>query len=80
MKQILENIDSYINFSLRHILSLLDRDFASKTLGCFDKNYWHYKYKAFPNSMMQTYLYSLSSYLKYIKNNTKKSHLISPVL
>ncbi len=34
-------------------LSLLDRNSYSKTFGCFDKYYWHFKLKDFPSSSYQ---------------------------
>lgn len=38
---------------LPRILGLMDRDPASKTYGCCDRQYWHYKLIDFPNSRMQ---------------------------
>lgn len=35
------------------IISLLDRNKYSKTYGCFDKNYWHYRTADFFNSVSQ---------------------------
>lgn len=35
------------------ILTLLDRNQHSKTYGCFDRNYWHYKIIDFPSGMAQ---------------------------
>ncbi|CAD5968273.1 hypothetical protein PCC9214_03638 [Planktothrix tepida] len=35
------------------ILTLLDRNPHSRTYGCFDRNFWHYKIKDFANGRMQ---------------------------
>lgn len=35
------------------ILTLLDRNQHSKTYGCFDRNYWHYRIIDFPSGMSQ---------------------------
>jgi hypothetical protein len=35
------------------VLSLLDRDSFSRTYGCFDKSYWSFRDKDFPNSAAQ---------------------------
>ncbi len=35
------------------VLGLADRDAASPTFGCCDRNYWHYKVIDFPNARMQ---------------------------
>ena len=39
--------------NIPRILSLCDRNPFSKTFGCFDKNYWHFKTIDFPSSMYQ---------------------------
>ena len=39
--------------STRRALNLLDRDCFSKTFGCFDRYYWHFKTKDFPSSSYQ---------------------------
>ncbi|MBD3189775.1 MAG: hypothetical protein GF308_03985 [Candidatus Heimdallarchaeota archaeon] len=35
------------------LLAQLDRNKMSKTYGCFDRNYWHYKIVDFPSARMQ---------------------------
>ena len=39
--------------STERALNLLDRNCHSKTFGCFDKYYWHFKTKDFPSSSYQ---------------------------
>lgn len=47
------------------ILSLGDRDSRSKTFGCFDRYYWHYKIIDFPNARFQEVCLLLSLLFKY---------------
>lgn len=42
------------------LLSLEDRDFASETFGCFDRSYWAWKFKDFPDATLQRAVYPLS--------------------
>jgi hypothetical protein len=42
-----------VEFSLPRILGLCDRDAKSRTYGCCDRNYWHYKLIDFPNIRFQ---------------------------
>jgi len=52
----MQNIDIYKNIALSQvprILGLGDRDKNSRTYGCFDRYYWHYKLIDFPNSRFQ---------------------------
>ena len=39
--------------STNRVLNLLDRNSFSKTFGCFDKYYWHFKTKDFPSASYQ---------------------------
>ena len=39
--------------STDRVLNLLDRNSFSKTFGCFDKYYWHFKTKDFPSASCQ---------------------------
>ncbi|NJL22437.1 MAG: hypothetical protein HC895_19095 [Leptolyngbyaceae cyanobacterium SM1_3_5] len=43
----------YANAQLRRVLTQMDRDPNSPTFGCFDRNYWHYKIRDFPSSILQ---------------------------
>ena len=45
---------SYKN-QIEKILTLQDRNEFSKTYGCFDRNYWHYKTRDFPSAMSQEF-------------------------
>tara|TARA_B100000963_G_C22565878_1_gene643663 strand:+ start:1103 stop:1375 length:273 start_codon:yes stop_codon:yes gene_type:complete len=40
---------------LTEILSLQDKTPFSKIFDCFDRNYWHYKIRAFPSAMSQEF-------------------------
>lgn len=42
------------------ILTLLDRTPVSKTYGCFDRIYWHYRMIDFPCGMSQEFVYPLA--------------------
>src|SRR6056297_1239320 len=65
---------------IRRALSLLDRDFASTTFGCFDKSYWHYKRSSFPNAMMQNYAYSLAEFCRQMERHNEKSPFLPEFL
>lgn len=52
-----------INFILAQvprILSQQDRDPDSRTFGCFDRNYWHFKIRDFPSAVLQQSALSLA--------------------
>ena len=53
-------IEKHIKKNISKLLSLLDRNKYSKTYGCFDREYWHYKSKYFFNGMNQCYILSLA--------------------
>ncbi len=56
---------------LEKILSLQDRNQFSKTFGCFDRNYWHYKTRDFPSAMSQEFTLPLAfAYSTKFPNNT----------
>ncbi len=42
------------------IISLLDKNMYSKTYGCFDKNYWHYRAVDFPSGTAQCSVLALA--------------------
>ena len=44
------------------ILSHLDRDPCSKTRGSFDRLYWGWKLKDYPDATLQRLIYPLASY------------------
>jgi hypothetical protein len=61
---------NHINYEVSKILSLLDKNKLSKTFGCFDRNYWHYKIKDFPSGMSQEFTLVLALvYSVNYKNN-----------
>ena len=71
-----------INYEVSRILSLLDKNKLSKTYGCFDRNYWHYKIKDFPSGMSQEFTLVLAivynieySNSKFYKNNNIKEYI-----
>jgi len=45
---------------IARMLTLLDRNPVSKTFGCFDRNFWHYKIKDFPSGMSQEFVGALA--------------------
>lgn len=49
-----------INDKISKLLTLLDKNPYSKTYGCFDRNYWHYKIKDFPSGMSQEFVLALA--------------------
>lgn len=55
--------DLYVRESLplvASMLQLLDRDPLSRTAGCFDRQYWHYRTMDFPCGMSQEYVLPLA--------------------
>src|SRR3989344_2555033 len=45
---------------IQRLLSLEDRDFMSPSYGCFDRHYWGWKFKDFPDATLQRATYSLA--------------------
>jgi len=67
----MENASLFLNIALSQIpriLGFLDNNPSSKTFGCFDRYYWHYKILDFPNSRFQEAVFVLS--LVYSIDNT----------
>ena len=59
----MEKTNIFLDIALNQIpriLGFLDNDPASKTFGCFDRGYWHYKTSDFPNSRFQEAVLVLS--------------------
>ncbi len=48
-----EKLRHYARCQRARVLTQMDRDPASPTFGCFDRNYWHYKIRDFPSSILQ---------------------------
>ena len=44
---------NYADRQVARILTQMDRDPQSPTFGCFDRNYWHYKIRDYPSSILQ---------------------------
>lgn len=42
------------------VLSLQDRDISSRNYGCFDRSFWAWKFKDFPDASLQRAVYPLS--------------------
>lgn len=49
----------YIETHLGRVITQMDRDPDSPTFGCFDRNYWHYKIRDFPSSILQQGVFTL---------------------
>ncbi len=47
------------------IIELLDRNPFSKTYGCFDRSFWHYRTADFPSGMYQEYVLPLAYVYQY---------------
>jgi hypothetical protein len=75
-----------INYEVSRVLGLLDKNKLSKTFGCFDRNYWHYKIKDFSSGMFQELTLVLAivhetSYKnnKFYKNSKIKEYVESGI-
>ena len=68
----------YLKPNISRIFSLLDRNPYSRTYGCFDREFWHYKSKSFFNGMSQCYLLSLA--LIYSINFEGNKYYHNPIL
>ena len=49
-----------IKMQLPRILSMIDREFTSKTFGCADRLFWSWKFIDFPGPRLQEVSYLLS--------------------
>ena len=63
------------------LLSEVDRDFTSKTRGCFDRRYWSWKLVDYPEATYQRNIYLIAWYLKNNKNLThlEFSHILNTI-
>lgn len=61
-----EKLYNYANYQLPRVLTQMDRDRDSPTFGCFDRNYWHYKIRDFPSSILQQGVFTLEAIRKGI--------------
>ncbi len=60
--------------NIPRILGLLDRNESSKTYGCFDRQFWHYKVVDFPCARMQEALLTLALIYSRKYTNNKYFH------
>ncbi|ACB52701.1 unknown [Crocosphaera subtropica ATCC 51142] len=51
----------YADHQVARILTQMDRDPQSPTFGCFDRNYWHYKIRDYPSSILQQGAFTLEA-------------------
>ena len=59
----MNNNSTYLNKAypeVKHIISLLDRNAASSTYGCFDRRYWSWRIGDMPNASLQYGIYPLT--------------------
>jgi len=75
-----------VNSKTAKLLTLLDRNLDSKTFGCFDRNFWHYKIKDFPSGMSQEFTLALAlvwglDYPEnpYYKNDILKGYIVGAI-
>lgn len=52
---------TYAEFQARRVLTQMDRDPDSPSYGCFDRNFWHYKIRDFPSSILQQGVFTLEA-------------------
>jgi hypothetical protein len=64
----IQPIDEQIQHKIEYILSQLDRDPFSKTAGSFDRLYWGWKLKDYPDATLQRLTYVLTNYYYKIEN------------
>tara|TARA_Y100001970_G_scaffold294299_1_gene450051 strand:+ start:5796 stop:7409 length:1614 start_codon:yes stop_codon:yes gene_type:complete len=75
------NLEKFVLNNSSRLLSCIDRRPNSRTFGCSDRNYWHYKIVDFPCAMLQetsltlALLYSID----FNNNNFYKSHQIKEI-
>lgn len=69
---------SYYDICLKRLLSSLDRRKFSKSYGCFDKDFWHFKTKSFPSAARQQGIHALALALKFDeqKNDSQQSQYL----
>ena len=54
-------LQHYVAAQTPRVLTQMDRDPDSPTAGCFDRNYWHYKIRDFPSSILQQGVHTLEA-------------------
>lgn len=56
-----DQLEQYALAHYRRVLTQMDRDPHSPTYGCFDRNYWHYKIRDFPSSILQQGVFTIEA-------------------
>ncbi len=64
----IQMIENQIRHKIEYALSQLDRDPFSKTSGSFDRLYWGWKLKDYPDATLQRLTYVLTNYYYKIEN------------
>jgi hypothetical protein len=57
----IDSFQAYVRAQTRRVLTQMDRDIDSPTFGCFDRNYWHYKIRDYPSSILQQGVFTLEA-------------------
>jgi hypothetical protein len=77
----IQTIKEQIQHKIEYILSQLDRDPFSKTAGCFDRLYWGWKLKDYPDATLQRLVYPLTNYYYKVENDLyDEEHLLAWVV
>jgi hypothetical protein len=58
---IAQGLREYAESQWPRVLTQMDRDPGSPTYGCFDRNYWHYKIRDFPSSILQQGVFTVDA-------------------
>ena len=74
----IQTIKEQIQHKIEYILSQLDRDPFSKTAGSFDRLYWGWKLKDYPDATLQRLVYPLTNYYYKVENDLyDEEHLLA---
>jgi len=73
-KGLTEQVEEKIAF----VLSSLDRDPFSKTLGCFERLFWGWKLKDYPDATLQRLIYPLVTYYYRIDSSFCEKQVFLP--
>lgn len=68
-------IEEQIQYKIDYILSQLDRDLFSKTAGAFDRLYWGWKLKDYPDATLERLIYPLANYYYKAENDLCEEEL-----
>ena len=66
----IQTIEGQIQHKIDYILSKLDRDPFSRTAGSFDRLYWGWKLKDYPDATLQRLVYPLTKYYYKVENDS----------